>query len=191
MIKEIPIEVSARHIHLAQKDLDVLFGKGYELKKVKNLSQFPNFLTKEKLNIEANLKTIFNVAIIGPSRKETQVELSHTDIIYLRLKPVVRDSGDVKGTPGITLVAPNGKIKIKQGVINSWRHIHCNLKEAKKLGLKNGELVSVKTKGDCSLSFHNVMVRVAKKYKFSMHLDTDEGNAAGITKKGVGYLINT
>lgn len=189
MTKQVLIDVSARHIHLSEKDRDALFGKGYKLKKAKELRQKGDFLAKEKIDISSSLRKISNMALIGPSRKETQIELSHTDIIFLRLKPIVRESGDIKATPGITLIGPKGNVKIKQGVINTWRHIHANYQEAKKLGLKDGGLVSVKIKGNCSLTFHNVIVRLSKDYNLVMHLDTDEGNAAGIVKKGKGEII--
>ena len=189
MIKQVLIDVSARHIHLSEKDRDALFGKGYKLKKAKELRQKKEFLAKEKIDIENNSRKIASIAVIGPARDKTQVELSHTDIIFLRLKPVVRESGDIKATPGITLIGPKGKVKIRQGVINTWRHIHANYQEAKKLGFKDKDLVSVKIKGNCSLTFHNVIVRLGKNYKLVMHLDTDEGNAAGIVKKGIGYIV--
>ena len=189
MTKQVLIDVSARHIHLSEKDRDALFGKGYKLKKAKELRQKGDFLAKEKIDISSSLRKISNMALIGPSRKETQIELSHTDIIFLRLKPIVRESGDIKATPGITLIGPKGNVKIKQGVINTWRHIHANYQEAKKLGLKDGGLVLVKIKGNCSLTFHNVIVRLSKDYNLVMHLDTDEGNAAGIVKKGKGEII--
>jgi acetate kinase len=189
MTKQVLIDVSARHIHLSEKDRDALFGKGYKLKKAKELRQKGDFLAKEKIDIENGLRKISKIAVIGPARDKTQIELSHTDIIFLKLKPIVRESGDIKATPGITLIGPKGKVKIKQGVINTWRHIHASYKEAKKLGLKEGGLVSVKIKGKCSLTFHNVIIRLDNNYRLVMHLDTDEGNAAGIVKKGKGEII--
>lgn len=192
-MKKIPIEISARHIHLSQKDLESLFGKGYQLKKMRWLIQPGEFAAEEKLDIQNSLrpdaKKISNIRIVGPVRKQTQVELSRTDTIFLKVKSMVRESGNLKGTPGVVLVGPRGKIKIKEGVINTWRHIHCNLKESQELGLKNKMLVSVKTMGIRSITFHNVIVQVKPNYRLSMHLDTDEGNAASIVKKGIGYLI--
>jgi putative phosphotransacetylase len=189
MQKKIPIEVSARHIHLSKKDLEALFGKGYQLKRQKKLTQPGEFAAKETLDVKANSRMFFNVRVMGPPRKETQLELSKTDAIFLRLAVPLKDSGDLKGTPGVTIIGPKGKIKIKKGVINTWRHIHCNPKEAKKLGFGNGDLVSVQTKGKSSVTFHNVRVRVEKKARLCMHLDTDEGNAAGITRRGEGILL--
>jgi len=193
MIRKIPIEISARHIHLSQKDLEALFGKGYQLKELRKLSQIGEFAAKEKIdiqnNLEPNARKISNVRILGPIRKQTQVEISRTDAIFLKVKSMVRDSGNLKGTPGIILIGPQGKIKIKEGVINAWRHIHCSPKESQKLGLKNKMLVSVKTMGIRSITFHKVMVQVKPNYRLYMHIDTDEGNASSIVKKGIGYLI--
>jgi putative phosphotransacetylase len=160
---------------------------------MRELSQLGEFAAEEKIDIQSNLKPktrkIPNVRILGPIRKQTQVEISHTDAIFLKVKPMVRESGNLKGTPGVVLVGPRGKIKIKEGVINAWRHIHCSPKESQKLGLKNKMLVSVKTMGIRSITFHKVMVQVKPNYRLYMHLDTDEGNAACIVKKGIGYLI--
>lgn len=168
----------------------MLFGYGYKLKKAKQLYQPGDFLAQEKLIVENNGRKIKKVAVIGPEREKTQVELSHTDLIFLRLEPMVRDSGDIKGTPGATIIGPAGKINLKEGVINTWRHIHLSPGEAKKLGLKNNQLISVKTSGKCSITFHNVRIKIGDGYLFCMHLDTDEGNAAGIVKKGTGVIIN-
>jgi len=189
MDKRIPIEVSARHIHLSQNDLEVLFGKDYQLKKLRNLTQSGEFAAKETLDVQVNSKKISNVRIIGPVRKKTQVELSHTDAIFLGVNPIVRNSGDIEGTPGAVLIGPKKKIRIKKGVINTWRHIHCSPKQAKELGFKHGMLVSVETRGTCSLIFRNVKVFIGVNSQLSMHLDTDEGNAACIVKKGEGYLV--
>ena len=185
------VEVSSRHIHLSQKDLGALFGKGYKLKKLRPLSQEGEFAAKETLNLRVGKREIKEVRIVGPVRKETQVELSKTDAIYLKINPPLRMSGDINNTPGITLVNPRNKkkIKIKQGVIIPWRHLHCGTKEAKKLHLKNNSLISVKIEGERKLIFNNVRVRIKDNFRLAVHLDTDEGNSAGIIKKGEGYLI--
>ncbi len=189
MAKKIPIEVSARHIHLSQNDLEALFGRGYKLNRLKQLTQMSDFAAKETLDIQVGSEKIKKIRIVGPTRKETQVELSTTEAIFLRISPPIKKSGNLKGTPGIILIGPKRKIKIKKGVIIPWRHIHCSPKEIKKIGLKGGMMVSVRVKGDRSLTFHNVVVRVNKNYRLCMHLDTDEGNAAGIIKKGIGIVI--
>jgi len=191
MNKKILIEVSARHIHLSREDLEKLFGKGYELTKLKQLTQPSDFAAKETLDIQNGSEKISKVRIIGPVRKETQVELSRTDVIYLKLNPPIRISGNIKGTPGIILIGPKKRIKIKKGVIIAQRHIHCAISEAKKFGLRNGLTVSVEVKGLRAVTFHNVKIRANKDFRLSMHIDTDEGNTAGITKKGEGVIINS
>ena len=190
MSKKIPIEVSARHLHLCRKDLEALFGKGYQLKKLRDLDQIEEYVAEETVDVQVNSRKIPNVRIVLPVRKETQIELSHTDAIFLRVAPIVRKSGYLKGTPGCVLVSSKNKIEKKKGIINNWRHIHCNPKEAEELGFENGMLVSVKTEGICSVTFHNVRVQVKPNYRLCMHLDTDEGNATCITKKGEGILLN-
>ncbi len=182
----VPIEISARHIHLSQEDLGKLFGKNYQLKKLRDLSQPGQFAAEEILDIQKNERKISKVRIVGPIRSQTQVELSFTDAINLRMEVPLRSSGDLKGTPGITLIGPQGEIEILEGVIVPWRHLHLSLEEGKKLELKNGDFVSLKIKGDRKLIFNKVKVRISKDYKMSVHLDTDEGNAAGILKKGEG-----
>ena len=188
MEKTIPIEVSARHIHLSQKDLEALFGDGYQLKKMKDLTQPGDFAAEEVLTISNGNKEIPDIRIVGPARKETQIELSMTDAFYLELKPEVRISGSIDGTQGIDIIGPKGGIKIQKGVIVAKRHIHCNFEEAEGLGFKNKDIVSVKVDGKRGLIFDNVEIRVDKKYKLVMHLDTDEGNASGINKKSKGLL---
>ena len=189
MNKKILIEVSARHIHLSRGDLEPLFGKSYQLKKLRILPTTKQFAAKETLGIQAGSKKIPNVRIVGPLRKKTQIELSITDAIKLGINPPIRLSGNLKGTPGITLISPKRKIKLKSGVIIAQRHIHCNSKEAKELGFKDGDLVPVEVKGKRALIFHNVKVRVNKNWRLCLHLDTDEGNAAGIIKKGEGIIL--
>lgn len=189
MAKKILVEISARHIHLSQKNLEILFGKGYKLKELRKLPTTNQFATKETLNIKVGSEKISKVRIVGPLRKKTQVELSITDAINLGINPPIRKSGNLKGTPGIILISSRRRIKLKSGVIIPWRHIHCNPKEAKMLNLKEGKLVSIEVRGKKSLIFHNVKVRVNDEWKLVLHLDTDEGNAAGITRKGNGEIL--
>lgn len=186
---KIPIEVSARHIHLSKEDLEKLFGKGYKLKKMKKLYQPSDFSAQETVAIAGRANRKLTLRVIGPVKKKTQIELSKTDAIFLGFAVPLRNSGDLKGTSGAVLTGPTGKIAIKEGVINTWRHIHCTPKEAKKLGLKNGQMVSVKTDGPSALTFHNVLIRISKNYKLCLHLDTDEGNACGIVRKGEGNIV--
>jgi len=188
--KKIPIEVSAKHIHLCKKDLELLFGKGYKLKKMKDLTQPCDFAAHETIIVQADHKKLTNVRIVGPVREKTQVEISVTDAISLGIMPPVRMSGDLKGALGVILIGPERRVHIQEGVIIPQRHIHLNEKEARQLKLKNGMLVSVKIEGERTLVFGNVKVRVRKDYKPCLHLDTDEGNAAGIARKGEGIIIN-
>jgi len=188
-MQKIPIEVSARHIHLSQKDLEALFGSGYELKKIKQLTQLCDFAAEETLTLQIGDKTISNVRVVGPARKETQVEISITDAITLGVNPVLRISGNLEDTPGAMLIGPQGQINLKKGVIVAIRHLHCATNEAEELGWKNKDIISILVKGQRETTFHNVVIRIADNYKLCLHLDTDEGNAAGINKVGEGYLV--
>jgi len=189
MDKKILIEISARHIHLSQKDLEALFNKGYKLKQFKKLSQANDFAAKEKIDIKLGKSILKGVRIVGPVRKQTQIEISLTDAFNTGVKPVLRLSGDLKGTPGAVLIKGKKKIKIKQGVIIAQRHLHCSPKEAELLKLKNRTFISVKVEGKRGITFHNIKVRVKQGYNLSLHLDTDEGNSAGISKKSKGKII--
>jgi len=188
MQKKILVEVSARHIHLSQNDLDALFGKGYELKKTRSLTQLSDFAAEEVVQIETE-KGKLSLRIVGPAREETQIELSATDALKLGIEPVLRVSGDIKGSPGAYISGPQGQIDLKKGVIIAARHLHCNPKEAESLNLKNKQTVSIEIKGKRALIFNNISVRVKEGYRLAMHIDTDEGNAAGIDKKSHGFLI--
>lgn len=186
---ELPIETSGRHIHLSKKDLGKLFGKNYKLKKMKDLYQPSDFAAEETVDIKGERAKVLTLRVIGPIRSKTQVELSKTDAIYLGMAVPLRESGNIKGAPGAVLIGPENKVKIEEGVINSQRHIHCSEKEAKKLGLKNKMLVSVQTDGPVAITFHNVLVKINKDYRLCMHIDTDEGNAAGIIRSGKGKIL--
>jgi len=188
MAKIIPIEVSARHIHISQKDLEDLFGKNYKLKKLRDLTQPGEFASTDKIYIK-NKKKELSARIVGPVRKNTQVEISLTDAIFLGLNVPVKKSGNLKGTPGVFLRSKNKQIKLKKGLIIPMRHIHCNLKQAKRLGLRDNQFVSVLVKGERGLIFNRVKIRAKKNYELAMHIDTDEANAAGINKKINGYLV--
>ena len=184
----VPVEISARHIHLTQKHFQKLFGKK-DPTPLRKLSQ-SQFAAKETVDLVFKDKVIKNVRIVYPFRKKTQVELSLTDAIHLKIKPVFRLSGDLKNTPGIKIVGPKGEINLKEGVIIPLRHLHISPEEAKKLNLKNKEKVKIRILGKRALIFENVIVRVKKGFNLALHLDTDEGNAAGIPKKGKGILID-
>lgn len=185
---KIPVEVSARHVHLSLEDLERLFGKEYSLRKVKDLSQSGEFASKEKVDL-INGKKILSARVLGPPRGKTQVELSLTDARKLGiLKIPVVLSGKLNKAAFITIKGPKGKIKVRAAII-AQRHLHCSPLEAKKLGVKNNSRIKVRVAGTRSIIFENVIVRISEKYKLALHLDTDEGNAAGIIEKTWGKLI--
>lgn len=186
---KIPVEVSARHCHLSQQDLEKLFGKGYELKTIKELSQPSDFACQETVSVKSRSQILKNVRIVGPIRENSQVEVSKTDAMFFGLDVPVRLSGDIEGTPGIKLIGPEGEVSLENGLIIAQRHIHCGTDKAEKAGLINGDVVSVKIGGERALIFNNVKVRIKDNYKLCLHIDTDEGNAAGINKIGEGVII--
>lgn len=172
------IETSARHLHLSRKDLDTLFGAGYQLTPKKDLSQPGQFACNEKVKVEGP-KGSLNMSILGPERSASQVEVSFTDARALGIQVPVRESGDIEGSPSVKLVGPAGEVTIPCGVIAAKRHIHVTPADAEKLGLKDKDVVSVKTSGERSVVFNETVVRVSDKFLLRMHIDTDEANAAG------------
>ena len=184
------IEISARHVHLSGEQIKKLFGQGYELTVLKKLSQDGEFASNEVVGIKTAKNILKNVRILGPTRDYTQVEISKTDAFYLGLDPLVRASGDLGDTPGLTIVGPKGEIDIPEGVILSYRHIHSSPSQAKKYGLKNRQIVKVKIAGRRGLVFDNVMVKVKEGFDWRMHVDTDEANAAGVdNSNNLGIVI--
>jgi putative phosphotransacetylase len=175
---KIQVEVSARHCHLSQKDADILFGKNYKFKVMKMVSQPSQFATVEEVTLKGP-KGEVKLRIVGPIREASQVELAATDCYRLGIKPVLKVSGEIKGTPGAELIGLKGKVTLKQGVIVAQRHLHVSPTEAKALKVKSGQLVSMKIKGSRGLIFNNVIVRSGPGHKKSFQIDTDEGNACG------------
>jgi propanediol utilization protein len=188
-IISVPIEISARHVHLSKQGLEELFGAGYELHKIKQLGQQSDFSSQETIDIIAGDKTIKGARVVGPLRQKTQVEISKTDAVFLGLNPPLRLSGDLKGSAGVVLKGPKGKLELKEGLILARRHLHCSTNQAKELKLKDGDIVCVETEGERKLIFCNIIARVADGYDLCLHIDTDEGNAAGINKRGQGIII--
>lgn len=175
---KIPIETSARHVHISREDFEKLFGEGKELTYVKDLSQPGQYLAKERVTIAGPRGTFENVAILGPFRKETQVELSLTDTRKIGVEGVIRQSGDIKDTPGCRLIAGEQELEIDKGVIVAKRHIHMTPGDAVKMRLKDNEEVFVITESfHRALIYANVVVRISWDYRLSMHVDTDEANA--------------
>ncbi len=176
----VPLGVSARHVHLTQEDVETLFGKGYQIRKKKELMG-GQFAAEECVTIVGlKLRAIENVRILGPVRKASQVEISATDSIKLGVKAPIRESGDIKNSAPIALVGPKGVIYLKEGCIIAKRHIHMAPKDAQAAGVKNGDVVSVKTENDRGIVFNHVTIRVDESYTLEMHIDTDEANAANI-----------
>ncbi len=177
----VPVGVSNRHIHLSTADLETLFGAGYELTPLKDLSQPGQFACKETLTlIGPSLRPIENVRVLGPVRKASQVEISRTDSFVLKVKPPVRESGDIAGSAPVTIVGPKGVVTLKEGCIIANRHIHMSEEEGAAFGLKDGDYVTVEANGERRTTFYDVQVRVSKAFRLEMHIDTDDANAAGI-----------
>jgi acetate kinase len=190
--RTIPVAVSARHVHLSQETVELLFGKGHQLTEKKPLSQPGQFACNETVMLVGPKRTLENVRVLGPARSLDQVEISRTDEFFLGLDAPVRASGDVANTPGIKLVGPAGTVDITQGVICAWRHIHMTPADADAFGVKDRDVVEVAVvSGDRSLVFGDVLIRVSPKYKLEMHIDTDEANAADLGSDAVGELFST
>lgn len=189
-MKDVPIEVSARHIHFSEEDFKKLFGERARLDKLSDLSQPGEYACKETVILIGPKGRLKKVRVLGPFREKTQVEISLTDSRVLGVKPPIRLSGDTEQSESITILGPEDrKIKIRWGVIIAKRHIHISQEEALDLKLVNGEKVSVETFGKRSLVFHEVVVRVAPNYKMAFHIDADEANAAGVKTGSIGNLI--
>ncbi len=186
---KVPVEISARHIHLTQENVEKLFGKGYKISPLKELSQPGQYASKEVVDIVGPKGEIKNVRVIGPCRLFSQVEVSITDGRKLGDIPPVRVSGDIIGTPGILVKGPKGEIKLDKGLICAMRHIHISPDEAKQFGLEAKQRVSVEITGSRALIFKDVIVRIHPKFSLSFQMDTDEGNAADVGLGDYGKLI--
>lgn len=191
MENKVLVEISARHVHVSQEDLETLFGKGYELTVKKELSQPGQFACNERVRVVGPKNEFPAVSILGPVRNATQVELSLTDARSIGVDAPVRESGDVAGSGACKLVGPAGEVELKEGVIAAKRHIHATTADAEKMGLENGEIVSVEipTSNGRNLTFGDVVVRVSDSYALAMHIDTDEANAAGMAPNTIGTVI--
>ncbi len=190
MEKKIIVEMSARHIHVTQADLEILFGEGATLTPVRDLSQPGQYLSAERVDLIGPKKTIANVSILGPVRPETQVEISLTDARTLGVSAPVRMSGDVKGTGSVTIKGPAGEVTIEEGVIAAMRHIHMTPEDAEKMGLKDGQNVSVKIDGERGVVFNETVLRVSDKFATAMHIDTDEANAVCLPREAYGIILD-
>lgn len=186
---KVMVETSAHHVHVSEQDLETLFGKGATLTNKKDLSQPGQFACEEKVEV-VGLKGAMKMSILGPTRPETQVEISLTDARKLGITAPIRESGDLDGTPGCTLRGPAGEVEIAKGVIAAKRHIHFNPDEAKEAGVEDKQVVSVKVDyNGRALIFGDVVCRVSPKYALAMHVDTDESNAAALPGTVDGEII--
>ena len=184
------VETSARHVHVTDEHLAVLFGEGYQLTKKKDLSQPGQFASNERVDIVGPKGVMPNVSILGPTRKASQVEFSLTDARKIGIAAPVRESGDLAGTPGCVIRGPKGEVTLEEGVIAAKRHIHFTPEDAEKFGVKDAQIVSVKIEtADRTTTFGDVVVRVSPSYAAAMHIDTDESNAAGCSGHVEGEVI--
>lgn len=186
---KIPIGISNHHIHLSQEDLNSLFGEGYQLIKLKDLSQPGQYACKETLTICGPKGAIEKVRILGPVRSKTQVELLRGDSFKLGVKPEVRMSGDLNGTPGITLIGPKGSIQLLEGLIVAQRHIHMNSKDSETLGVKDGDIVNIEVCGLRGGIYNNVAIRSNNNSALECHIDIEEANAMDINSKSKIKII--
>ncbi|WFA09618.1 phosphate propanoyltransferase [Tissierella sp. Yu-01] len=189
MKTQLPIALSNRHIHLSRKDIDTLFGEGYELTKTKDLSQPGQFACEEKVDIVGPKRTIKGVRILGPERSETQVEVSVSDAFTLGVESVIKNSGDLNDTPGARIVGPKGEVELEKGIIVAARHIHMHTTDGEDFGVADKDMVKIKVNGPRGLIFDNVLVRVNPSYALEMHVDVEEGNAAGVKNGDIVELI--
>lgn len=187
---KILVEISARHLHVSEEHLEILFGKGYKLTPKKDLSQPGQFACEERVDVIGPKKELKGVSILGPCRKATQVELSLTDARSIGVSAPIRESGDVTGSGACKLVGPCGEVELTEGVIAAKRHIHMTVADAEKYGVTDGQVVSVKLDTDGrALTFGDVVARVSDSYALAMHIDTDEANAAAVPGSTMGELI--
>lgn len=190
MSNKILVETSARHLHVTKEHLAILFGEGATLTNKKDLSQPGQFACEERVTIVGPKNELKGVTILGPERSATQVEVSATDARTLGIKAPIRESGDIEGTPGCKIIGPKGEVEIDKGVIVAKRHIHMVPETAKKLGLSNKDIVSVKIDTDGrSAILGDTVIRVHESFADAMHIDTDESNAVGASFDQMGEII--
>lgn len=190
MENKVLLETSARHVHVTDHDLQVLFGKGYALTKKKDLSQPGQYASAERVDVVGPKRTLSGVSILGPTRPSTQIELSLTDARTIGVSAPIRESGDIAGSAGCKLVGPCGEVTLSEGVIVAKRHIHATPEEAARLNVSDKEIVSIKvTTADRSTILGDVVIRVSPKFALAAHLDTDEANAAAISGDIFGEVI--
>lgn len=188
-IMRVPVGVSARHIHLAQEHVEILFGSGATLTEFKPLSQPGQFAANETVAVYGPKGSFPKVRILGPARKATQLEVSRTDAFALGLKPPLRESGSIDDTPGIRIVGPVGEVTVDKGVIVAARHIHFHTTDAERWGIADKQMLKVRVAGDRGVVFEQVLARVSDQFALDMHIDTDEGNAANVNTGDFGEIV--
>ena len=176
----VPVASSARHVHLCRADVERLFGTGYRLQRLKDLSQPGQFACKEQVTVVGPRGQLERVRVLGPERKATQVEVSLTDTFGLGIKAPVRMSGKTQGTPGCKLVGPAGSIELSEGVIVAARHLHLSAAQAARFGLRDGQPVRLRAEGERATVLENVIVRAGDGHDMEVHIDTDEANAVAM-----------
>lgn len=190
MSKEFIVETSARHVHVTEQTLEILFGKGHALTKKKDLSQPGQYACEERVTVVGPKKELANVSILGPCRKADQIELSATDARSIGIAAPIRESGDVAGSGACKLVGPCGEVEVNEGVIVAKRHIHLTPADAEELGVTNGEIVCVKIESDGrSAILCDTVCRVSETFARAMHIDTDESNAVGAGRDQMGTIV--
>lgn len=190
MERRILVEVSARHVHLCQKDLDTLFGQGAQLTVKKMLSQPGQYAANERVTVVGPKRELMNVSILGPVRKATQIEVSMTDARSIGISAPIRESGDTIKSAPCKLIGPAGEIELSEGLIIAKRHIHLTPEDAKKFSLKDQDIVNVQVVNDeRSTIFGDVVIRVRDDFSSAMHIDTDEGNAAAVSGIVYGTIL--
>lgn len=187
--KEIPVGVSNHHVHLSQHDLEQLFGQGYELEKMKELSQPGQYACKETVTICGPKGVIEKVRVLGPVRKETQVEILAGDCFKLGVKAPVKLSGELDGTPGITLVGAKGSVQTEKGVIVAQRHIHMTPSDAEKFSVHDGQCVNLEVDGPRGGVLKNTIIRVTQQSGLECHVDTEEANALGLNSHSTVRIV--
>ena len=185
----IPVGVSNRHVHLCRADMDILFGKGYEMQPMKELSQKGFYAARETVVIAGPKGAISGVRLLGPLRSHTQVELLASDTRKLGIKADIRDSGSLAESPLITIIGPKGTVLNNSGTMIAWRHIHMNTAEAKLMDIKDGDYVKVQAVGDRGGIFDRVKIRLGEKMNTELHLDVDEANAANLKNGDLVKII--
>lgn len=178
---KIPVGVSNRHFHVSQEDLEILFGTNYELTKKSDLKQPGQYACNETVTIRGPKGEFNKVRILGPVRKQSQVEISKTDSFRLGIRPPIRESGCLSGTPGLEVVGPKGTVVLQEGAIIALRHIHMTPSQAQAMGVKDKDIVEVETFGERHGIFGDVLVRVSDQFSLEMHVDVDEANACALS----------